>query len=289
VGIVLKVVWGVLYFVATTGVGILALTPRDSRFTDQQRDRALFFFVVLIVAPVVYFFFLKHLSYLTRPWYYLALMALMGLAIDEGVALLAHRMNQNRPYLGLAALLFAFSLPPAVHVSKTRFTNIDAVAAALRQRASAQDFILVNPWYYGVTFARYHESSVCPWETLPPMTFHLFHRYDLIKDNMVLADQEAPVRAAVVRMAATLQAGHRVFLVGGLHFLQPGQSAFKLPPAPYSQFGWVDGPYYESWSTQAASFIQKHAARAETIPLISPSPVSELENVPLIEVSGWRE
>ena len=97
-----------------------------------------------------------------------------------------------------------------------------------------------------------------------------------------------PLADLTERASAVLQAGHRLWLVGGSRFSQPGGSSGSLPPAPNSPFGWDNVAYTRAWSKELGDFIQTHTARVERIPLRTASRVNAIENVSVILVEGWR-
>ena len=50
---------------------------------------------------------------------------------------------------------------------RVRFTNIDLVAARLNKLVAKEDFVIVTPWYYGISFERYYRGPG-DWVTVPP-------------------------------------------------------------------------------------------------------------------------
>ena len=90
------------------------------------------------------------------------------------------------------------------------------------------------------------------------------------------------------RIARTLQAGHRVWLVGDMAWVGPGEKPLVLPPAPLPQTGFQEGPYTYSWSSQTAYFLQSHAAQLQVIPPLVSGRVNPFENPPLTVVEGWH-
>ena len=72
---------------------------------------------------------------------------------------------------------------PARGAAAVRQTNADLVAQTVTRGAAPGDLVLVNPWYDGISFGRYYRGKA-PWITLPEMTDHRYHRYDLLKIKM---------------------------------------------------------------------------------------------------------
>ena len=227
--------------------------------------------------------FLKILRYPTPDWYYIALLAVLACALDAAAGVVARQARGPR-LARLLTLAVAFLLtPPAVAQVRERMTNLDLVAAVLRERARPRDFILVAPWPLGVSFRRYYDGAT-PWETLPPMQDLRTHRYDLLMAQMRLPDPLAPLRA---RIAETLQAGGRVWLVGGLEAPPPGAAPPRLAPAPHDPAGWSEGPYARSWSMQMVDFLRRHRKEGAVVVLPDAGPVQRLEIARLQVMTGW--
>jgi hypothetical protein len=281
-------IW-VAVFVVVLVLGAVSFLPGTRRFAlaNQQQDIALFSAVAVSVGAAVYYFFLHRLSYITQPWYYLAYMALFGVAADCSLSLVASRYAIRIARLALLVVLVAVSLPAVIANVRTRMTNLDLVAAEVARQAGKDDMVLVSVWHNGVTFNRYYRGAA-RWETLPPIDDHRFHRPDLLLPYMTAADQRASLNLLYDQIQNTLAGGHRVWLVGALNFLKPGEEPLVLPPAPNSTIGWQLGGYQLSWSTQAGEFLQTHALQGDVLPAPTAQPVSDYENSQLMVLSGWQ-
>ncbi len=112
------------------------------------------------------------------------------------------------------------------------------------------------------------------------MSEHRIHRYDLMKAKMIESDPLSDVRSAIQQ---TLQAGSRVWIVGGARPLDSNMP--RLGPAPNPYFGWAG--YMSYWSMEIGSFLNEHAGNGQVV--IEPMPdVNDGENVPLLVASGWK-
>ncbi len=98
--------------------------------------------------------------------------------------------------------------------------------------------------------------------------------------------QPAPLDPLLHKLQKTLDSGHRVWLVGGLHFLPPGETPADYPPAPHGKHGWQRDPYLTLWSQQTACFLQQHAQQIETVTLPEQGPVQVFENMPMMVIEG---
>ena len=120
--------------------------------------------------------------------------------------------------------------------------------------------------------------------TLPELSEKRIHRYDLLIAKMQSPDPLADIRSAI---SETLQAGNRVWLVGGAQLSQHGEP-LKLTPAPDPKYGWDSGMYDYAWATQLGTFLQQHVIDGEVV--LSPlTGVNSNENVPLLIARGWRD
>ena len=258
-------------------------TPKKN--SSQERDRLAFIFTTLIVAVIGYIVFLKALSYRTEPWYYLSILAMMAAMIDTAVSLLVKTCLAGR----IVRLVFVLIVVATTSVNNwntvhTRWTNIDLVAAKLESLATKNDLIVVNRFFFGIPFARYYKGDT-PWVTLPPLTEHLLHRYDMFKEKMMETKPLAPVHDKIQK---TLQAGNRVWVVGWIYFLRDGELPGELPPAPHSRYGWSEGAYYTGWWRQTAYLIQHHVNKAELVSINNPGRISRFEKMSLLVVQGWH-
>jgi hypothetical protein len=258
--------------------------PAGEGVGEPARDLALFTLLAMLLGTAACFLFLAALRYDPRPWYYLPLLALLGSACDLLLPDFAVSTGRRLGLAAVALLLGAALCLPAWRAAAVRQTNVDFVAQAVARAVQPGDLVLVNPWYDGISFARYYRGRA-PWLTLPEITDHRFHRYDLLKSRMAA---ERPIDDVLESLGASLGAGHRVWVVGGLHFMKPGRRPPTLPPAPKSSWGWFDVPYAVVWSRQTGAFLQAHATRVGEVQLPVAGPVSDYERLRLLVFDGWR-
>jgi len=218
----------------------------------------------------------------TQPWYFLPPMALMAACLEV-------RMPVRRLYfygvIVFGALTALLALPFAWRGVHWRFTNVDLIAKQLTAQAAPEDYILVTPWNRGISFARYFNANT-PWDTIPPLEDHSTHRYDLLQRQTQTAGVMTPI---VERMAATLQVGHRVWVVGeieppAIHAAVPAD----LEPPPLEHTGWSAGPYVRQWTSQAAQFLRNHSREFEEVPISNPGTVNANETLELWVAEKWE-
>lgn len=279
------VLWCAL-IVSAMAAGAMTLFRRQQvGVSEHQRDVVLFGGTALIVGIGAYYAFLKILNYPTQPWYYLSLLTLAAVTVDAVLGSMLRSFQTRAAALGCVILVFVLSFPSVRVAVDQRMTNLDLIAGQLNRMVTADDLVLIDPWYCGISFARYYNGPA-EWMTVPPVSDHRTHRLDLIKDLMVASDQSAPVRPVIDRIAETLQSGNRVFLVGTLNTPPPDVAPVLLPPAPFSKSGWNAGVYTVQWSSLVAFFVRQHAVKARWLGVTTDRPSIENREVTVIE--GWR-
>lgn len=289
-GIWSALIWIELFVLCLVAGGRALRFPGQLGHSDKQREVALFSSVALLVGAPGVFLFLRTLGFPTEPWYYLALLALAGVCIDALSGALIHNFRARLARLIGVLVLATATLFPAMRAVQTRLTNVDLIASRLDAIARPGDFVLVNPWPPGISFSRYYRGSAA-WMTLPPLGFYRFHRYDLVKDKMMLADPTMAVRPAIDRVGEALRSGHKVFVIGNLAVPTAGEKPEVLPPAPAEgkSLNLIKYIKYEvQWSLRLGDYLQQHAGRVTLVPMKEPGRVSRYENMPLHVAEGWR-
>ncbi len=234
----------------------------------------------LIAGAIIFFIYLRLAALPTQVWYYLPLITIAAVCLDAAAAGWSPRFQIGR-WIFLC-LVVALPFAKTFKAVEYRQTNIDLIAAALREQAGPDDLIVLHPWYYGISFERYYQGKT-PWTTIPELADHRFHRYDLFKTKMKLPN---PIQPVLDKIAATLQSGHRVWIVGWLSFAK--RPPPDLGPAPNQFTGWQDEPYSQAWGASAGYLVATHLETINRIPIPSSEDVNELEDLPLTVVTGWR-
>ncbi|MEP7014211.1 MAG: hypothetical protein ABI925_02105 [Verrucomicrobiota bacterium] len=292
----LEMAWGsaiyaipsIWYVVATSliGLALWRLTTLRRSKSEPQWTLMWFGLLVLLIATVAYYVFLRVLSYTPNPWYYLAFICIMASALDLLAANLCTIASLRWIRLTLAAA--AISLAPFASWQEIteRQTDVDFVARTLETQAASSDLIVVSPWQIGIPFHYYYRGTT-PWITLPSITDHQIHRYDLLKAKML---SSTPIDDVTQIIQSTLEAGHRVWFVGGLKIPRGDEPVF-LPPAPKSTYKWDSRAYTLSWWQQISARVLAHANRADPVAISRPRyvQVNRLETTPLAVASGWHE
>ena len=272
-------IWVALW-IGALATAIFVLFWRRDRLPNRVPGSILFAGTSLVLGVAGYALFLKLSEYLTQPWNYVPLMAFSAVCLD---AILFTACRWARPAaMTLAALTisttFLFELPAV----KCRQTNVDLIAARLSSEVAPNDYVIVHPWYCGVTFNRYYKGAA-PWTTLPPLEDYVLQRYDLLKAKMQTKDPIAPV---IDRITSTLRSGNGVWLVGNLPFTE--EPLPEVLPAPNNPWGWFDPPYSLYWGERVTQFLSAHSRHGAVVMSRSTDCVNPDENLQLAAVAGWK-
>lgn len=258
-------------------------TSVESNGCAQSKNLPLFAGTILLVATAGFAGFLWFAALTTEPWYFLTLMALAAACFEIGLPAGRHL---RAAIFGFAILTAIISVPFERQDLNWRFTNLDLLAPRLAAEAGPDDFIIVSPWYCGISFGRYFKSST-PWNTLPPLKDHSTHRFDLVREQM---QTPRPMQPVLDQIAATLRAGHRVWFAAMTDIPAPGiPMQPDLPPPPLKFSGWSDRPYNQLWSPQVAQFLSNHSRSFAQDYYTTNQNVNFVENLRLFVAEGWRD
>jgi len=209
-----------------------------------------------------YLGFLYLAGLITSPWYFLPLLAVAAACFDLGLPWTGLPRLWRTVIFGVLLATAGIAVPFAARDLNCRFTNVDQLVARLQPEISPQDFLVVTPWYLGISFDRYYKGAAA-WSTLPPVADHATYRFDLLPSAHEMSSACQPV---LDRIAGTLQAGHRVWVAGWMSVPAPGRKA----------------------ATEAGQFIAEHSLSFEPVPLPIQGNVSDYENESLLRASGWK-
>ena len=143
-------------FLLVAGVIVAAWSQfrRPSAEGNRSRDLGLYALVILLLGGPAHFAFLKVLSYPTQQWYFLGLLALIAAGMEAAFLAFPLRWWRSMVRLLLALAFTAWSFAPGWGAAQYRQTNIDLMAEKIEQTGAADDFVVVMPWYLGVSFGR---------------------------------------------------------------------------------------------------------------------------------------
>ena len=270
--------------VIVIGLALLSLRKKNSTVKIERTDLPLFAGATLAAVSVSFIAFLWFAAVGARPWYFLPPLALAAVCFDFGISF---SMLPRLVRVAVSGFLIATALmaAPAAHSDlRGHFTNADRMARQLAAQTSPQDFVIVTPWFCGISFSHYFHGPAT-WETLPPLADHSTHRYDLVLKEMQATNPLAPV---FQKIATTLRSGHRVWLVG-LKIPQPGSvPRGDLPPPPLKDSGWSDTPYSENWTAQTVWFLKQCSLQYAPRDDEQDSGVYFEEHLQIFSAEGWK-
>jgi len=275
---IVTVVWlGIVALCMVGGIWRLKLAWNTNN--TRQRDMLLFGLLAIPMCVLAYYGFLRLLHNVPLQRHYLALLCLIAAATTLIAANFSpyYRLRLARMALVIMAML-ALLFAPWTRISE-RQSNIDIIAQQLEKDGRSSDLIVVNPWSLGISFNHYYHG-MNRWTTVPAMSDHRVHRYDLLRTKMM---EFFPLDDVKQDIAATLKSGNRVWIVGEIRLTPP----MVLAPAPDPKFGWQSHVYVDAWSRELGAFIRRHAGRVDLI-VRKGKLVSDRENVLLLACDGWR-
>lgn len=252
---------------AVVGLGIAAFfrpSMRSNRPGDRLTSTELQVFAgtTLLASTLGYWVFLRFAGLITSPWYFLPLMAVGAVCFDYALPLTSCPRPFRPVFWGILIATVGIAIPFATRDLNCRYTNVDLVVTRLQKEISPQDYVVVTPWYLGISFNRYYKGPAV-WDTLPPVADHSTYRFDLAATETENSQAYQPV---LDRIAKTLRSGHRVWVVGEMRVPDPGRLAV----------------------TQTGRFIAEHSQSFETIDLKIKGATSDYEDEALLLASGWR-
>jgi hypothetical protein len=267
-------------WLALTSKGLGSATPAGPA---SAADLRLFAAVTLLTGFLGFWAFHWYVAMPLKPWYLLPFLAVGVACFDAGLPILP-RLLRTVLLGGMLATAFIMGTC-GFRVLSIRLTNVDLLARRLAAEAVPGDYILVAPWYCGMTFERYYHGSA-PWNTLPPLKDHSQHRYDLLREQLQSPNAIQPVMR---QMEETLRAGHKVWVMGHMIIFRKGTPPpASLPPAPLPESGWSDAPYQRIWLAQVACFLGEHSRHLERVQTSPAGEVNPNEDLELVQAVGWQ-
>jgi hypothetical protein len=262
-----------------------ACRPAFLRLPDDDKNLFLYAGITLFVALGATVCFFRFVGWATSLWYYLPVMATAVVCIDT-----VAKVFRRNPVLIMANCAFVLAAaglmsPLSLQATNVRLTNIDLATEKIAQHAEASDLVVVDNYFYAISFNRYYHGRA-PWLTMPNAADVSLHRWDLLTDTMRQPD---PIRPLLNRIDQTLRSGHKVFVLGFAPLGRAAAEPASLPAAPAEHFGWSLWPYVRHWTVQIAYAVQTHAEHGMIVDVPCTQPVSVVENVRTVVVSGWKD
>lgn len=286
-----SIIWIFLIYVMFCVLAVLTFFPRKNRLSLLTRNEHLLFAcVTIIVAIVGYTAFLFLAGRRTEPWYFLPLAAIVAVCFDTGFSFLSLPKPIQTTAFGVIIVAAFLQISHAPSHLSVRLTNVDQLARQLRNTANRDDFVLVTPWFCGISFDRYCGSSL-HWQTIPFISDHSRHRYDLLQEEMQNTEMLEPL---FQRIKLTLQSGHDVWIVsartgiGVMSIPDGGRRCPSLLPPPLKESGWGEAPYCDNWAAVVAWFLKQNCSEFYEVTNAPTFEANHYENLKLLVAAGWR-
>ena len=273
-----------LIFVFLSAIGALWRLVRIWRNgPTTERDLLLFGILLLPLAMLAYYAFFQVLPRQPDGRYFLALICIMAASIDLLWANFPRDCRLRFARAGLVTLAVV-SLPVAIWPTLLPAeSNMHQVADMAQSEAGPNDFIVVCPWLYGISFNWYYHGAA-RWITVPELDDQRVHRYDLVLEKM---RSFSPLDEVKEKITTTLQTGNRLWLVGVVELPPAGEQPMRLTPAPDPVSGLSDAAYRKAWSQEIGLFMQQHSE--QIIQVVGPGQlVRDREYVMLYACEGWK-
>jgi len=169
-----------------------------------------------------------------------------------------------------------------------RLTSIDLVAKMLEDQVRPDDLVIVTPWYLGHSFHQYYHGRA-EWIMLPNIDRrHFVAGYVEVHEKLLPLSTPESIETELAKIRTTLQAGGRIWWVGPLPKLAPGQAPLILTAAPDPVYGWTERYYNESWWQLAIAEARTVGYQVRQIEVPKPPLVHPPEDPPLflLEATG---
>ena len=250
---------------------------RDAGQLEAERELALFLPAFFWIGAVGFWGYMYFLGMGTTKWHHLPWLTLLAVTMQLGLKLWPRDWNLVRIELGfgegtpqsqqvwqprngllnaglaaLAGVLLACLVAPTV---RYRLTSVDLIARELSASVGPNDLIVASPWYLGCTFGRYYRGTV-PWINLPDVDARNHQvAYKGLRTRMRLPLPLA-IRDELMKIETVLRSGGKVWWIGPLPQLRPGESPLLLTSAPHPQYRWSEIAYEKSWQQVTIARMQ---------------------------------
>ncbi|MFA4971609.1 MAG: hypothetical protein WC683_03270 [bacterium] len=221
------------------------------------------------------------------PWRTIPLIALFAMAVEAASGALGESRRAWVGRMAAACLIISICLPTIWSRAHVRLTNIDIIAANIMHNERPGDFVVVVPYFCGISFDRYYAGKT-PWMTLPPIPQGELAEYDKVIRRHMESPQKA-IDPLIEKMTKTLRSGGRVWMVGGLPWIpEKDEQAPELIPAPHPVYGWSIEGYLPDWHKNVGDLLRKHADQIMQVIIPQKQKVMLHENIPLALIEGWK-
>jgi hypothetical protein len=126
---------------------------------DGEEDRIFLYCAPLSINGKLCALFLFLVIFSLQAWYYAPLLAVIAVSAEPLVEQFTLKKFWRVLFLLAIAVSSVTALVPAKQNLTMRMTSMDLVASIIEQEARADDLVILNPWYLGVSFNRYYQGA----------------------------------------------------------------------------------------------------------------------------------
>ena len=293
-GTIRPIAWSL---VTMTGIWVAvrkAFTKIDPENIDVDTDRATFLLSFAVLGTLGFWAYVQGLGVSTQQWYYLPLLTVLAVTADLTHSMWAMRRSEYPLRTAKIAAVVGLAIASQMCLTSTgplvvfRMTAVDLVAEHLKEHAKKNDLVVVTPWYFGHSFNRYYHGPA-EWIMLPNIDRRAFVAgYVEVHEKRLPLSTPESIKPELELIRQTLQSGGRIWWVGAISTLSPGQVPLTLTAAPDPVHGWSEKYYNESWWQLAMAEARSVGFEMKLVDVPRPSFINWPENTPLyvIEPTG---
>lgn len=248
-------------------VGVFGYRLGRSTAGGAGEDRALRRIATLACCFLCFVAYIKLLRMPTTLWYYVPLIGVSAVLIEDGLQSAVGASLRRRIVRIVAVMIIATCIAPGVwKASLARWSNVNLIAERLTKDAQERDYILVHPWYVGVTFCHYYRGQAS-WSTLPEFENYQFQDHRPLIAQMMKPN---PIDSILNRIEDTLRSGGRVWFVGSLADLGLAEVPARLEPSiDGGRTGPTDVTYMAVWNEEVTALLRSRG-KATRVPIVDP-------------------
>ena len=250
---------------------------------DGRRDVGRYASVTALVSLLGYAYVLGKVGYFVETFHMAAISLLVLIAASHFLSRLRFSVSVQRVIPLLLGALFVITLPRTARAVMVRQTNIDLVAQAMNTQSKPGDFVIVTPWWFAQTFARYYHGPAA-WTSAPTLPQYLYGGVNYLPTWML---HPRPDMDHLQEIATALRSGHAVWLITDNTPLSNISSlAPLLPPEPPTMHV-NQGALSQNLRDRVIYTLSYHAAHEQSISLTTRIPVYFREDVRLYRFAQW--
>jgi hypothetical protein len=231
-----------------------------------------------IVSLCSFMFFLKDYS---MPWYFLGLAAITAISVEMMLYSICAKWEVVY-VLGILIELFVIliSFHATYAIMSARVADYDLIEQYVAQHAAKNDLALMSIWD-GIPYEYYYANNPAPFATLPNISDHSIHRYDLVQEKMKEGINMGATDESIER---TLENGNSIWFVGDF----PSFADATLSQDFLKGTSIYSGSFTAAYDVLTAQFLKEHCLQSEQVPEGGFPMISSDGATSLWKITGWK-